>query len=84
MSKANSTYLNDIRLINVYKLGRNNQMANTVCALYLHNEVQFKVIIIYMQTCWIFLFLRNKEKGVCFHFDLLFYSSELFLILNRI
>lgn len=39
MSKANSTYLNDIRLINVYKLGRNNQMANTVCALYLHNEV---------------------------------------------
>lgn len=59
-------------------------MDSTVYVLYLHNEVLLKIIIISLYTILFFPFLRNKEKSVCFHLYLLFYSSELFVILNRI
>lgn len=59
-------------------------MDSTVYVLYLHNEVLLKIIVISLYTILFFPFLRNKEKRVCFHLYLLFYSSELFVILNRI
>lgn len=58
-------------------------MDSTVCVLYLHNEVLLKIIMISIHTYLFFLFLRNKENRVCFHWYMLFYSSELFVILNR-
>lgn len=58
-------------------------MDSTVYVLYLHNEMLLKIIMISIYTYLGFLFLRNKENRVCFYWYMLFYSSELFVILNR-
>lgn len=60
-------------------------MGSTAHVLYFHyEELLKKCIIISIYTFLFFPFLRNKEKKACFHLHLLFYSSELFIILNRI
>lgn len=59
-------------------------MDSTVCVLYLYNEELLKNYHDFYIHIYFFLFLRNKEKRVCFHLYLLFYSCELFVILNRI
>lgn len=62
-------------------------MDSTVCALYLHNEVLLKNYHDFYIHISVFSLSQKqrKEKGLFFfHLYLLFYSSELFVILNRI